>query len=288
MKFNTKSTHFLLYLILLTGLFSCKNSSVSNNKSLRIDSSTLLKNKYHLGVSAHRGNSKIAPENTLATFHKVLEIGVDYIEIDVRTTKDNKLVILHDGSLNRTTNGEGLMKNYTLAELKVFSAGKGFGLTFQDEKIPTLEETCHLISEWNNTHKMQTNLYVDCKEVQPKPLIELLSKQKLLKNAVFYGSDDFLLSLKNIYPKAKLLPSLNSSLEINDKIKILNPYAFDVRWTILNDSLVTQIHRHKIKVFTDILGLQDMPNNYQKAAKIGVDVVQTDNVRKVYQTLLKK
>ncbi len=290
MKFNTKSTHFLLLSILFIELFSCKNTAFSHKNSFdsKVDSNTLLKTKYQLGVSAHRGNSKIAPENTLATFQIILNIGVYFIEIDVRTSKDGQLVILHDGNLNRTTNGLGAMKNFTLAELKNLSAGKGFGEKFQNEKIPTLEETILLISEWNSKHKRQTNLYVDCKDVQPKPLIEQLSTHKMLENAVFYGSDDFLHSLKNIYPKAKLLPSLDSPKEINTKAEKLKPYAFDVRWTILNDSLVNAIHQKKIKVFSDVLGFIDTQQTYQKAAKMGIDVIQTDNVRKVYQTLLKE
>jgi glycerophosphoryl diester phosphodiesterase len=289
MKFNTKSTHFLLLSIVFIELFSCKSSSFSHKNSLasKPDSSTLLKEKYQLGVSAHRGNSKIAPENTLATFQKVLEIGVDYIEIDVRTSKDGQLLILHDGNLNRTTTGVGAMKNFTLAELKNLSAGKGFEEAFQNEKIPTLIETLLLVSEWNSKHKRKTNLYVDCKEVQPKPLIEQLSSHNMLENAVFYGSDDFLLSLKSLYPKAKLLPALDSPKDIIPKAKKLKPYAFDVRWTILNDSLVNAIHQQKIKVFSDVLGFIDTPQTYQKAVKMKIDVIQTDNVRKVYQTLLK-
>lgn len=290
MKFNTKSTHFLILSILLIEISSCKSSSFSHKNSFesKVDSNALLKERFHLAVSAHRGNSKIAPENTLATFQKVLEIGVDYIEIDVRTSKDGQLLILHDGTLNRTTNGMGAMKNFNLAELKNLSAGKGFGDAFQNEKIPTLEETLVLISEWNAKHQRKINLYVDCKDVQAKPLIEQLSKHQMLKNAVFYGSDDFLFSLKKVYSKAKLLPALDSPKEIITKVEKLKPYAFDVRWTILNDSLVNAIHQHKIKVFSDVLGFIDTPQTYQKAVKMKVDVIQTDHVRKVYQTLLKE
>ena len=250
------------------------------------DSSKALKDKYHLYVSAHRGSTMVAPENTLATFRKVLEMGVDYIEIDVRTTKDGQLAILHDGTLNRTTNGEGPMKNFTLAELKQLSAGKGYNETFKEERIPTLQETTQLVAQWNKNHKHTTNLYVDCKDVAPEPLVKELKVNKLLKDAVFYGSDDFLLALKKVYPKAKLMPSLNKPQEIEEKVKRLNPYAFDVRWTILNEALVTEIHSHKIKVFSDVLGLLDTPSNYKKATTMGLDLIQTDHVRKVYKTLL--
>lgn len=250
------------------------------------DSSKTLKEKYHLSISAHRGSSIIAPENTLATFKTVLAMGVDYIEIDVRTTKDGQLAILHDGTLNRTTNGDGPMKNFTLAELKKLSAGKNYSEQYKEERIPTLQETTALLVQWNKTHKHQTNLYVDCKDVAPEPLVKELKASKLLKDAVFYGSDDFLLALKKVYPKAKLMPSLNKPNEIEDKIARLNPYAFDVRWTILNEQLVIAIHKHKVKVFSDVLGLLDTPVNFKKATTMGVDLIQTDHVRKVYKTLL--
>jgi glycerophosphoryl diester phosphodiesterase len=251
-----------------------------------LDSSKILKEKYHLSLSAHRGSTIIAPENTLSTFKTVLEMGVDYIEIDVRTTKDGQLAILHDGTLNRTTNGEGPMKNFTLAELKQLSANKGYGERFKEERIPTLQETAQFVAQWNKTHKHQTNLYVDCKDVAPEPLVKQLKTSNLLNGAVFYGSDDFLLALKKVYPKAKLMPSLNKHTEVEDKVAKLKPYAFDVKWTILNQALVREIHQHEVKVFSDLLGLLDTPANYKKATTMGVDLIQTDYVRKVYKTLL--
>jgi glycerophosphoryl diester phosphodiesterase len=81
----------------------------------------------------HRGARAYAPENTLASFKKALEIGVDAIELDVRKTKDNQLVVIHDADVKRTTNGEGLVSELTLVQIKGFSADG-------TEKIPTLQE----------------------------------------------------------------------------------------------------------------------------------------------------
>src|SRR6218665_1571339 len=253
MKLLTKSITLLVTLsfIICTSAF-VPLSILSKPVQTGADSLKALKEKYHLSLSAHRGSSIIAPENTLATFKTVLAMGVDFIEIDVRTTKDGQLAILHDGTLNRTTTGEGPMKNFTLAELRQLSAGKGYGEQYKEERIPTLQETTQLLAQWNKTHKHQTNLYVDCKDVAPEPLVKELKASKLLKDAVFYGSDDFLLALKKVYPKAKLMPSLNKPGELEEKVAKLNPYAFDVRWTILNEQLVADIHKHKIKVFSDV------------------------------------
>ncbi|AKD54405.1 glycerophosphodiester phosphodiesterase [Spirosoma radiotolerans] len=246
---------------------------------------TLMAARYPTGVSAHRGNSQLAPENTLATFREVLKMQVDYIEIDVRTTQDGQLIILHDGSLNRTSTGTGPVSDQPLSALKTLSAGKGFADRFQTERIPTLAEVCQLVAHWNATHPTPTNLYVDCKAVAPAPLVETLQTYGLLKNAVFYGSDDALLALKQVAPTARLMPSLRKAEEMPDKINKLNPYAFDLNWLAVNETLIQQIHQQGVKAFSDLLGPLDSPEQYRKAAHIGIDVIQTDYVISVYQTL---
>ncbi|MHA8050821.1 glycerophosphodiester phosphodiesterase [Aquirufa sp. ROCK-SH2] len=233
----------------------------------------------NIQISAHRGNSGLAPENTLATFQKVLELGVDYIEIDVRTSADNQLVILHDGTLNRTSNGIGPIALLTLAEIKNLRANKGWEQAFPEEKIPTLEETAQLISNWNKNHSKKTYIYVDCKQVAATPLVEMLQKYDLAKHSIFYGSDDFLAQLKTVFPASKRMPSLRSEAEIDTKISRLEPYAFDVSWNIVNEQLVQKIHDKKVKVFSDILGPLDNPTNYHKAIEWKLDLIQTDHVR---------
>jgi glycerophosphoryl diester phosphodiesterase len=89
---------------------------------------------------AHRGASGYAPENTQAAFQKGLELGADFLEFDVHLSKDGELIIIHDDKLNRTTNGKGLVKDLTLAELKELDAGGTFDATFIGEKIITLDE----------------------------------------------------------------------------------------------------------------------------------------------------
>jgi len=238
----------------------------------------------HILISAHRGNTGRAPENTLATYKDALKVGVDFIEIDVRTTLDGKLVILHDGTLNRTTNGEGPLKNKRFFELRELSAGKG-SIEFDKERIPTLEEVCQLISRWNFWHKRKTFIYVDCKDVAPAPLVETLVKYKLADESYFYGNDSFLLSLKQVFPQARLMSSLRNKEEIQPKIASLNPAAFDASFLSLTQEMVDEIHSKNIRVFTDLLGPLDTETNYKKAAKLGVDLIQTDKPKLVLETL---
>lgn len=100
-------------------------------------------------IYAHRGDKGNYPENTLLSFRKAVEEGVDGIELDVHLTKDNQLVIIHDETLERTTNGSGFVKNYTLSELQQFQANTADLQDFSDElHIPTLREVLELLKPY--------------------------------------------------------------------------------------------------------------------------------------------
>lgn len=88
-------------------------------------------------IISHRGASAYLPENTLSSFRKAIEMGADLLELDVRKTKDDRLVVIHDNKIDRTTNGLGPVRDKTLEELREYNAGSG-------EKIPVLEEVFSL------------------------------------------------------------------------------------------------------------------------------------------------
>ena len=92
-------------------------------------------------IIAHRGGADLAPENTLAAFRNAIALGADMIEIDVHLTKDGRVVVIHDNTVDRTTGGHGRIADLTLAEIKQLDAGKKFDEKFSGEKVPTLEET---------------------------------------------------------------------------------------------------------------------------------------------------
>lgn len=97
-------------------------------------------NEKNIYVAAHRGWSEKYPENTMLAFRQAALLGVDQIEIDVRVTKDNELVVIHDERVDRTTDGTGLVREKTLAEIKALDAGSHKGAIFQGERIPTFLE----------------------------------------------------------------------------------------------------------------------------------------------------
>ena len=106
------------------------------------------------GICAHRGANETYPENTLAAFKEAIRLGAHMIEFDVRMTKDKKLVIMHDKTVDRTTNGSGAVNDLTLQKIKSLDAGSWKSKKFAGEKVPTFKETLEIMPEniWFNIH----------------------------------------------------------------------------------------------------------------------------------------
>ena len=99
------------------------------------------------GICAHRGAMATHPENTIVALKEALRLGVHVVEFDVHWTKDRQLVLMHDRSVDRTTNGTGKVSSFTLAEIRQLDAGSWKGAQFAGERIPTLEETLKIMPE---------------------------------------------------------------------------------------------------------------------------------------------
>jgi glycerophosphoryl diester phosphodiesterase len=98
-------------------------------------------------VIGHRGACAYAPENTLASIRKAAALGTRWVEFDVRLTRDDDLVLMHDDTLARTTNGRGKVRDHTCAELRALDAGAWMGGAFAGERIPSLAESIALLAE---------------------------------------------------------------------------------------------------------------------------------------------
>ena len=122
----------------------------------------------HVYLIGHRGASGNAPENTVASFDLALEIGVDAIELDVHQTKDKQVTVIHDETVDRTTNGKGFVSSLSYDQIKEknysFSAGQYF-----DIKIEYVDITSEEFEEKINFYKKNlTNLFVESKELEEK------------------------------------------------------------------------------------------------------------------------
>ncbi len=98
-------------------------------------------------IMGHRGAPADEPENTLRSIRRALAMGVDAVEIDVQLTKDGELAVIHDGTVDRTTNGQGAVKDFTLAELKGLDAGKGEAIPSLAEMAAAVAGKAHLVIE---------------------------------------------------------------------------------------------------------------------------------------------
>lgn len=133
-------------------------------------------------IIAHRGASGYAPENTLAAFQKALELGADMIECDIHATQDGELVVIHDETIDRTTNDTGYVKDYTLSELKQFEIFYRND-AFRNERIPTLREVIALT-------KGQAKLVIEvktCPVFYPgieKKLVNMIEREQLVAESL--------------------------------------------------------------------------------------------------------
>ena len=114
---------------------------VGRNKNMKL----AYKNK--IPVAAHSGNSKYFPENTLSAFRSAIELNVDMVETDLHMTADGVLILMHDHLVDRTTNGTGLIREKTLAEMRTLDAGSWKGEEFAGELVPTFEEFLELFKD---------------------------------------------------------------------------------------------------------------------------------------------
>jgi len=122
-------------------------------------------------VIGHRGAAGLEPENTLRSYRKALEIGVDYVETDVYLTRDKQLVVIHDRKVDRTTNGSGEVEKFSFEEIRKLDAGKG-------ERIPHLREVLELV-------KGKAKIHIELKgEGTPEPVLGLVREMEMLPEVV--------------------------------------------------------------------------------------------------------
>ncbi len=129
-------------------------------------------------IFAHRGASTVAPENTLPAFEKALELGADGIELDAQATADDRLVVLHDYNLERTTTGTGPLRTRTLAQLAGIDAGIRFDSAFSGTPIPTLEQVFDLVGDCCVVNVEIKNMDWNGGR-EPEPLARLIQRRRL-------------------------------------------------------------------------------------------------------------
>ena len=133
-------------------------------------------------VVSHRGASLWAPENTLASLEKAIELGADVVELDVRPSRDGVLYVMHDATVDRTTNGTGRISDLTSAEIDALDAGAWYGPDFVGEQVPRLDR-------FLDACKGRIATYVEIKEGDPGEVRDMLAVRGMLKEAWTFSFD---------------------------------------------------------------------------------------------------
>jgi glycerophosphoryl diester phosphodiesterase len=144
--------------------------------------------EYRPYVVAHRGISGKIPENTLAAFARACETpGIDMIELDVRLSRDEQVVVLHDRTLQRTSTGNGAARNYTIAEIKEFDAGSWFDPSFSNERVPTLEEVLALVNKrrWINIELKSDFFFPEKQELLERRVLDTVKNLGYREHVLF-------------------------------------------------------------------------------------------------------
>ncbi|WP_160720385.1 glycerophosphodiester phosphodiesterase [Bacillus sp. USDA818B3_A] len=213
---------------------------------------------YHYPIKiGHRGAAGYCPENTFASFHKALLLGVDFLELDVQMTKDGELVVIHDPTVNRTTNGKGKVKDFTLKEIQTLDAGSWFHPRFSGERIPSF---CQFLDEFAG----KIGILLEIKNPALYPGIEEKIADELLNRGLINSEGPQVIvqsfdqnSLKRFH---QLVPSVQLGVLLkkltgkgisNKEFLSFENYASYVnpKITMVNKKLIRRIHQHGFKTF---------------------------------------
>jgi len=237
-------------------------------------------------IFAHRGASAWAPENTLAAFRLAVGHGAPAIELDVKLTADRQVVVLHDQTVDRTTNGHGDLRQFNLADLRNLDAGSFFSAQYQGERIPTLAEVFEAVGEQVYINIELTN-YASTGDTLPDLVAGLVSKYEMQERFLFSSFHPFNLArIRRLLPKtpAGLLASGGKPGRLARGLvgrwvtpAIIHPYFQDVDERFMRRQ--KQLHR-RVHVWT----VND-PQEMLRLASLGVDGIFSDDPRLALQIL---
>ncbi|HVN49508.1 MAG TPA: glycerophosphodiester phosphodiesterase family protein [Bacteroidota bacterium] len=233
-------------------------------------------------IIAHRGISAKFPENTLAAFeHAAQTDGIDMIELDVRLSKDEEVIVFHDRSLQRTSTGNGPARNYSLDELKHYDAGSWFHPSFSEQRIPTLREVLHAVGG-----KLFVNIEIksDWGHREPDGLVErkvleVVEQCNMNHRVVFSSFNHHLVdSLKKISPSSTTGVLFHMTRDMG---KLPSMLALPVKASVyvcakreLTRRAITDAHAHGIAVYVYTL---NSIKDAQKVLHLGVDGIMSNN-----------
>lgn len=220
-------------------------------------------------VVVHRGANFLAPENTLPSARAALKYGAEWIELDVRKSKDGVLYNLHDETLDRTTDGHGPIHLVTSSEIERLDAGSWFGPAFRGLKVPRIETMLDSL-------KGKANVFFDVKKGTPvADLVKLVRAKGFEKNSFFWFAD-----AKMVPEFVKLAPEMKIKVNVSDieGIKkwqaVCRPSYVEIEPENITKNLVNYCHKNGILVMAAIQNGNE--ETYKKAIQVQPDLVNID------------
>lgn len=253
--------------------------SFAKKKSIYKDAAVMQRKERTMKVWAHRGASGHAPENTLPAFELAHMMGADGIELDVQLTRDGVPVVIHDERIDRVSDGAGLVKDYTLEELRKFNMSKNFP-AYGKIAIPTLEEVYELVKKTDMVINLELkNSSVFYEGMEEKVL--KLAEEKGLADRMIYSSFNHysMRRVKQLLPSARIaFLYSNGFLDMGDYARRYGAYAVhpSVKNTEYPD-MVRECHEKGIKVHVWTVNEEA---DFDKMRRLGVDAVITNYVEK--------
>ncbi|MBN2400950.1 MAG: glycerophosphodiester phosphodiesterase [Spirochaetes bacterium] len=221
-------------------------------------------------IIGHRGASGYEPENTLLSFRKALDQNADMIEMDIFKCKTGELVVIHDSTVDRTTNGKGKIQDLTFNELRALDAGKG-------EKIPALDEVLNMLNG-----KVKINLELKGEDTA-QPVCDLIREHV---NERRWKYNDFYISSFNHRLLQKFISFIPKNAAINicpliygipiDLAELkttLNAYSINISADFNDPDIIEEAHTHGMKVFVYVVNTAE---EALKLQSLGIDGVFTD------------
>jgi glycerophosphoryl diester phosphodiesterase len=236
--------------------------------------------KNKLVVIAHRGNHVDVPENTIASFKEAIKAGADYVEVDLRTSKDGQLVVVHDATVDRTTDGKGRVADLTLAELRALKVLNG-------------EKKSHRIPEFKEVLKVckgEINIYLDFKEADVTQTWEQIRDAGMEKQVVVYlNKIPQYKQWRNVAPQMPLMTSLIDEVKNSAQLNIfLGQVKIEVLDNIASPEMVQTAAEKGVAVWLDVQSPSEGPDSWEEALGKGVHGLQTDHPAKLVAFLKEK
>ncbi|MCU5473369.1 glycerophosphodiester phosphodiesterase [Bacillus paranthracis] len=248
----------------------------------------------HIKNIAHRGASAYAPEHTIPAYTLGQQLKADYIEIDLQMTKDGHLVAMHDETVNRTTNGTGLVKEHTLEELKQLKAGSSFNekhpnlakKEYENAKVPTLEEIIEMFGH-------DANYYIETKSPDEYPgmeekLLEIINHYEIQDKVIIQSFSEKSLqkihSLNVNIPLVQLL-SYKKAVQLTElEIKKYKTYCIGLgmNYKYIDSAYVKKIKKHGLEVHPFTI---DNEQDMKKLLLWGVDGMFTNYPERLHSLL---